>query len=805
MKLRLVALVAISAAAVLGASRGPAAAAGPSRERRHTAVFDERVDGRAEPRSRVEAALVQALVEAGVPFVDEARARRVRAVARAGELVSGAAIPEVLTPADADVLLAGVVRFERRRSDLLVRTMASVSVTVELRALAVDSARVLLASVDSATGVGLDEGRALDAAARTIAERLARRVLEAEAPARPLVTVYVAGVRGAAETELLRRHLERLPDVERATLHQARAAETTFTVLGPEGPRLAAAMESTRALAVRIDGFSALEVRAARQGGRRVAALPPPPELALESVVVDPITPTRATAIARVGAGTAWVRRRDAGRAPLRARIETELVGLSRPLRSEPFEVSGDAARPAPLRFELDVAAALERPPERPAILRVRLLDERGRPLGVELSRSVPVLDRHAMAWLEPSGIAAFVTPSSPSIAALARAAALALPGALGADPRARPAAVLAALAARGLRYAPDPSAPFDPSGLDQVQFPSETLRAGGGDCDDLAVLVAAALEAAGVRTALLLGPGHLFVAFDLGVPTRNAAQWSLEPGRLLAHAGRLWVPIEATALGRGLADAWSSGAEAAADAGDALRWIEVREAWTDHPPVDLGRRETGPELKAATARAEPPSPAEVLAELDAAQERRVRAALAEVRGDDAAAWLRRGLLHVAGRRLGEARADFERARDAAPRAALANLGSVELAAGRTERALAHYRDALALDPRDPRLHANAALAAWMHREIDAFDRHVVACLQLGARALVADLHALVSGDGDPVGAGPASGAGLARRLARHLGTGAPTVRPTARAAVRPDAAALLRLVHWLEAEETKP
>ncbi len=803
MKSRLVALTAVSAAGLLG-PLASASAAAPSRERRHTAVFEERVDGRVEPRSRVEAALVQALVESGVPFVDEARARRVRAVARAGELVSGAAIPEVLTPADADVLLAGVVRFQRRRSGLLVRSMTSVSVTVELRALAVDSARVLIASVDSATGVGLDEGRALDAAARAVAERLARRVLEAEPPARPLVTVYVSGLKGAAETELLRRHLEGLPDVERATLHQARSAETTFTVVGPEGPRLAAAMESIPALAVGIDGFSPLEVRAVRRRGRRMAPLPPPPELALESVVVDAITPTRATAIVRSGAGTAWVRRRDAGRAVSRARIETELVGLSRPLRSEPFEVSGEAARPVPLRFELDVEAALARPPGRPAILRVRLLDEKGRAVGVEQSRSVPVLDRHAMAWLEPSGIAAFVTPSAPAIAALTRAAALALPVALVSDPRARPAAVLAALVARGLRYAPDPSAPFDASGLDQVQFPSETLKAGGGDCDDLAVLVAAALEAAGVRTALLLAPGHLFVAFDLGVPARNAAQWSLEPGRLLERDGRLWVPLEATALGRGLADAWSAGAEAAADAGEALRWIEVREAWREHPPVDLARLDTVVEAR-ASGRAEPPPPAEVLAELDAARARRVRTALAEVSGDDAAAWLRRGLLHVAGRRLSEARADFERARDAAPLAALSNLGSVELAVGRTDRALAHYRAALALDPRDARLHANAALAAWMHRELDSFDRHVVACLQLGARELVAELHALVSGDGDPVGAGPASGAGLARRLARHLGAPAPSIRPTARSAVQPDAAALIRLVHWLESEVSAP
>jgi transglutaminase-like putative cysteine protease len=65
------------------------------------------------------------------------------------------------------------------------------------------------------------------------------------------------------------------------------------------------------------------------------------------------------------------------------------------------------------------------------------------------------------------------------------------------------------------LRYIPDPDGP-----LDFWCSPETTLERGGGDCDDLAVLAASILQAAGMRANVIVGTfqgvGHAWVeAFD--------------------------------------------------------------------------------------------------------------------------------------------------------------------------------------------------------------------------------------------------------------------------------------------------
>lgn len=71
------------------------------------------------------------------------------------------------------------------------------------------------------------------------------------------------------------------------------------------------------------------------------------------------------------------------------------------------------------------------------------------------------------------------------------------------------------ALGQYGVYYVSDPNDPLG-TGVDYIQTPSETLSLKGGDCDDLAVLYASALESVGVDTALIHVPGHVFVGFKV-------------------------------------------------------------------------------------------------------------------------------------------------------------------------------------------------------------------------------------------------------------------------------------------------
>ena len=78
-------------------------------------------------------------------------------------------------------------------------------------------------------------------------------------------------------------------------------------------------------------------------------------------------------------------------------------------------------------------------------------------------------------------------------------------------------AVLFEALKQHGVRYVADPNTPYarvsaDASAIDHIQYPGQVLRKKGGDCDDLTVLYCALLESAGIATALVDYPGHIFL-----------------------------------------------------------------------------------------------------------------------------------------------------------------------------------------------------------------------------------------------------------------------------------------------------
>ncbi|MBT3271522.1 MAG: transglutaminase domain-containing protein, partial [Spirochaetales bacterium] len=84
--------------------------------------------------------------------------------------------------------------------------------------------------------------------------------------------------------------------------------------------------------------------------------------------------------------------------------------------------------------------------------------------------------------------------------------------------------AIHEAITLYAIRYVIDPSSSYkQPSGknaaFDYLQFPRQTLEYKAGDCDDLSILYTALLQAIGIETAFITIPGHIYMAFSLGVP----------------------------------------------------------------------------------------------------------------------------------------------------------------------------------------------------------------------------------------------------------------------------------------------
>jgi hypothetical protein len=119
------------------------------------------------------------------------------------------------------------------------------------------------------------------------------------------------------------------------------------------------------------------------------------------------------------------------------------------------------------------------------------------------------------------------------------------------------------ALGEIGILYQADPLQPFASvkgasMPVDSVSLPRDTLVRGTGDCDDLSVLYASLLESAGVPTALITVPGHIYVAF--ATQTAGKAYGDITPERAMTISldDGLWIPVEITMIGRStFIEAW--------------------------------------------------------------------------------------------------------------------------------------------------------------------------------------------------------------------------------------------------------
>jgi hypothetical protein len=130
--------------------------------------------------------------------------------------------------------------------------------------------------------------------------------------------------------------------------------------------------------------------------------------------------------------------------------------------------------------------------------------------------------------------LAAWVTPNAPPVMQLIRDAAATHPTRtiVGYQPRTAPnladivhgqvAAIFSALKAREVTYVNSIVA-FNLAGdafVQRIRLPRESLEMRSANCIDGVVLMASALEAASLNPAIVLVPGHAFLAYELGPDT---------------------------------------------------------------------------------------------------------------------------------------------------------------------------------------------------------------------------------------------------------------------------------------------
>jgi len=230
----------------------------------------------------------------------------------------------------------------------------------------------------------------------------------------------------------------------------------------------------------------------------------------------------------------------------------------------------------------------------------------RGRSGEQRTTLSYDLQDKSAIVWDDDRKAAAFVTPADSAVGNYVSyvrqiAKETVVPG--YSDNVQLAIQLFNALAELGILYQVDPTSPYTATKgarttVDSVSLPRTTLKRTTGDCDDLTVLFASLLESAGVQTALITVPGHIYVAF--GTKTAGRLFADINPDRTMTInvEDELWVPVEITMIGlSSFGEAWHKAIEEwrAAEATPELRgFYLVKKAQELYRPVGLRETDLG-------------------------------------------------------------------------------------------------------------------------------------------------------------------------------------------------------------------
>lgn len=349
-----------------------------------------------------------------------------------------------------------------------------------------------------------------------------------------------------------------------------------------------------------------------------------------------------------------------------------------------------------------------------PAEVTVRYLLN-GRERRLTVSEPMRIHHRNSMIWDDDRKAAAFVTARDTEVIRFASevAAVVRREGPAAINPNLRMAmGMFNALSEMGLSYVVDPNTPayVDASEnihiVDHLQFPRETFRYRGGDCDDLSILYSALLEAVGVHTAFVTVPGHIYVAVSLGMSSEEARRLFPDERLFIDFDGTAWAPVEITLVGESFHRAWDVGASQWAEyaSGEAAAFYPMSANWSVYPAagwagegivVDLPDRDElrsryRDELQELVQRQLMPQITQIESSIERSR-------------DPVRLRNRLGVLYAQYGLVEEARAVFEeilRQREYLP--ALINLGNIFYLEERLEDALELFERAASLDPDNP-------------------------------------------------------------------------------------------------------
>jgi tetratricopeptide (TPR) repeat protein len=353
----------------------------------------------------------------------------------------------------------------------------------------------------------------------------------------------------------------------------------------------------------------------------------------------------------------------------------------------------------------------------------------------VSKTQAVTLMGRNAITWKDKRRLAAFVAPNDDALITYNKKGDVVFRnqahyGLNRALIEAMQTYTL--LQQSGFVYSPDPVQNFATVStktdiLDYLQYPTETLKRKSGDCDDLVALFCGLLENAGVSTAYIDVPGHVFMAFDTQIRPSELGVAGFNALDVIVSDGKVWLPLETTVVGSGdFMTAWKKGAERYYSELQSAKFPEV-------VPLSEARSVYIPSVYTPAGFAEEPPHTEAVLE---AYGQLLKQALAKTKKELIAEMQTRYMVEVNNlyvknkyatllAQIGEnkkAEEVFLEAYALAPENAtvLNNLGNIYYQRGNSQKAVEFYSLASEADVRDAEILINLCKANWMAGNAEA-------------------------------------------------------------------------------------
>jgi hypothetical protein len=238
-----------------------------------------------------------------------------------------------------------------------------------------------------------------------------------------------------------------------------------------------------------------------------------------------------------------------------------------------------------------------------------------------------------------------------------------------------------------------------------EIQFPAQTLVYKSGTALDTGLFFAAVLESAGIPAALIPLEDDFVTLIGLGVTEAGAATLFNGTEKILIVNDEVWLPLSMNALNDGFTAAWNAAAgELNAFFGRAgtVEFIVPENAWEIFPPAPfpaLGVRIRQPDLNDIRRRADTALNAYITSEINSLIQTVQRQIQSAAGLPLAGLYNRLGILQARSGRTAEAKTAYERAAGMGSVPAMNNRGNLALNENDYAAAERWFRQALQVQP----------------------------------------------------------------------------------------------------------